>query len=284
MKENNPLQMETNVQPDVEVSESQVKQDDILSRVSSFMTENAPKEPVEKDFHFDINDIDKIEDPNSREYVQKAHKSLEKAYQKKFQDLSEIRKTLESSLQNKRDWTPDEIKKMMETDQNFLYSLQQLAGLDKQAQDSEEYSALSEAERMKISNLEREIHALRNQAQIDIEKQQHEMLSQRYSDYDPQAIDSLKSDFIAGKVQATNEHLYKVLNYEKNVKAAYEMGRREALTGNVEKLQSSSLDGQSALGAPSPFKKQENEDSKSFWNRIAAQTLKSVNTKQNIRN
>ena len=89
------LKVEEKVEPKVEEQKvepkvEEVKEEDIVSRVSG---EIKPVPKQETNDIFNINDIDSIEDPKAREYAQKAYKSFEKGYQKKFQELAETRKT-----------------------------------------------------------------------------------------------------------------------------------------------------------------------------------------------
>ena len=253
------------------------QQDDLLSRVTSFMQDNPPKsEPQDDGARFDINDIDRIEDPHARDLVKSAYKSFESGYQRKFQELAQLRKSLESATNEK--WTPERIQRLI-NDPEFVAAAQQVAGTNQNSSE-DEYSNLSDAEKAKISNLERELANLRKQNMDSINQQEHQTLASRYSNYDPKAIDTIKADLISGKVRANNEVIYKAMYHDENVKKAYELGRNDERTGNVSKLESASVDGQNTSQAFQPLEPQEGESSKSFWRRIADAAVKQTKTNQ----
>jgi hypothetical protein len=268
-------------------------QDDLLKRVGEFQKENPPDANLDhsQTQGFGLSDIEKIEDPVAREAALNAYKSLEKGYNQKFQALAEQRKALESQGQNSnnqtlnRQWTPEEVQKLA-NDPSFVQAAQQVYGTqaDPNAQvSSDEYSALTDVEKAKMAAYDQKIAMLEKQLVSASNRQQHETLQSKYPDYNPQAIDTIKADLIAGKVQATNEHLYKAFNYEKNVQNAYEMGLQEGLKGTSERRQYASPEGQIAVASTPPVEKMEGESSKAFWKRIASGVLNKTSQQNPIK-
>lgn len=245
-------------------------QDDILTRVTNFMSTNEPKEPVDKDTQFDASLKDEITDPKVKEYLEAKEKSLERGFQSKFQEIAELRKALESQTNEK--WSPERIQSLM-NDQEFLQAAQSVVQTDDKS--SDEWSALSEDEKAKIQKNESEL-AFIKQKYIEQQKAQEDaQLKEKYGNYDPQKVDTITADMLKGNVQATREHIYKAFTHDENVKRAYEMGRKDALSGNNEAYQAASIDGQaSRQESRTPVEAKEGESTKSVFRRIAEKAMR----------
>lgn len=276
--------VEPTVTPVVEPQNIQIpdpKPDDLMQRVASFVDDNEPKVKVEDDFHFDASKISEIEDPKAREYAENAYKSLQKGFNQKFQEIADLRKAMESNQSQNQQWTVERVQSLI-NDPQFVQVAQQVAGQNPDGQ-SDDYSALSPTEKARIDKQEAQILALQNQLTSSQNQAQHEFLSTKYSDYKGQAVDTIKADMIAGKVNATNEHIYKAFNFDKAVNNAYALGRKDERMGIVEKSESASIDSQNTVQSDAPIKKEDNESSKSLWNRIAAKSIQLAAKTQEIR-
>jgi hypothetical protein len=246
----------------------------LLQRVSSFKPEETKAPEENKPDTFNPNDIESIEDPQAKEYAQKAYKSLEKGYQKKFQDLAALRKEVEAMKQDSNTWTPERVNKLL-NDPTFVQSAQQIAGLSQEAQD--DYSALSEQERKEIASLKQELNMLKqNSTQAEI-RAQDEHLKSTYANYDSSAVDTLTADLLAGKVQAGRGDLWKVIDYENAVQRAYELGRQDNRGGLEEKVNSSSAtEGLNISQNANVQKKESGESSESYFSKLGQKALEKI--------
>jgi hypothetical protein len=272
--------VETPVAPVVETPKVE---EDLLTRVAKFekkAEEQKSSVPIEEDFKFDLNEINKIQDPAAKEYALKAYKSFQRGFNTKFQEVADLRKTLEQQInveKNKGDssnWSPEKVQSLL-NNPDFVKAAQSVAGIS-----NEEYSALSETEKAKLSNLEREITRLTNLNQQSLINQQDAQFKSKYANYDARAVDTLTSDMIAGKVQATREHLWRVLDYEPAVKRAYEMGRADERSGLNEKINSVSAGGYNVSPNETQVKREDGETSESFFQRLARKNLNRFATQQ----
>jgi len=237
--------------------EDQVKQDsqeDIVSRV-------AQPEPPKTEEVFNVDDIEKIEDPKAKEYAQKAYKSFERGYQKKFQDLAEQRKSLETKLTESTKWSPEKIQGLLQ-DPEFVKSAQAVAG----NQTEPEESPIAIENKKKIRELE---------AQIAIEnaRRQDDVLRTKYKDYSPQEVDSLVEGLLSGKIRPSREDLWKFLKSEAYIKRAYELGKQDRKLDVTEKIESSSVEGITATPGEEKPKKLEGESDEAYFKRIALHNL-----------
>jgi len=215
--------------------------EDLITKVSQFKeTLDKTQVPQTQGEGFDIRDIDKIEDPQAREYALQAFKSFQRGFDKKFQDLAKLRKEYEETLKNggNGQWTAEKIQNLL-NDPQFVQAAQQVAGNSQQ----DDYSALSEAEKQKLQEVDMQIKNLQSQNAQLLKRQQDERLTQRYANYNSEAVDVLTADLLSGKVQATREHLHKVLDYEDAVNRAYKMGLQDRQAGMSDRISSMSTDG-----------------------------------------
>ena len=90
------------------VVETPVKED-LISRVSKVKVDKTPEVNIEEP-KFDINDIEKIQDPQAKEQALRAYKSFQRGFNEKYQELAQIRKELDAIKNQATNWTPDRIK------------------------------------------------------------------------------------------------------------------------------------------------------------------------------
>ena len=76
------------------VVETPVKED-LISRVSKVKVDKTPEVNIEEP-KFDINDIEKIQDPQAKEQALRAYKSFQRGFNEKYQELAQIRKELDA--------------------------------------------------------------------------------------------------------------------------------------------------------------------------------------------
>lgn len=219
---------------------------DIINRASKFVEDNAPKAPVADNVDYNSQDLDKllegVTDPAIKEQLIKKSKSLEKGFNNKFQQIADLRKQLENTVSQSQQWTPEKVKSLLQ-DPMFVQSAQSIAGsTPPDGMTEEEYSQLTDGEKAKLAKLpqiEQELSLLRNERFIAQKNEQDTRLKEKYQNYNPQAIDSLTSDLIQGKIQATREDLWKVRDYDDAVVRAYKMGLSDKNNKNQERMNAS---------------------------------------------
>lgn len=258
---------------------SQSSQDpDLLSRVALFKPKENSTNPDPKEIEFNPSDFDNIDSVEAaKDYAQKAYKSFEKGFQRKFQEIAELKKTLESNLSSsngRKDWTTADVQDLLK-DPTFIQAANGIIQSSGHSNsDDEVYSNLSEEDRREINSIKEQNRILLQQQNAFLQKQQDEMLKSRYPNYDAQAVDTITADLLKGKVQNTREYIWKAYDFENAIKRAYEMGRTDARQGINENVNVASYDGVSA--APSGnIKKEKNESNGQFMQRLYAAAIKS---------
>lgn len=255
----------------VEVKQEPVKKvEDIVSRVASFQPET--KKPTDEQPIFNVNDIDKIEDPKAREYARNAHKELERTYQKKFQDIAEIKKALESKTEPSS-WTTEKIQNLLK-DPSFIQAAQGIIGNSQPEQD-QEFSNLTDAEKQRIARIEKEHQMFLQQQNQFFLKQQDEQLKSKFPNYKPEAVDTITADLLQGKVNNTREYIWKAYDYEDAVNRAYQLGKKDALgeINNNNSVSSFSESGVSTSQPTSSVKMEDGESRENFFKRLYAANL-----------
>ena len=257
----------TTTAPQETVVTKKTPEPDLITRVSQVKVEPEVKKddsglPVEEP-KFDLNDIEKIQDPVAKDQALKAYKSFQRGFNDKFQQLAELRKTYETELTNNKTWTKDRIKQI-QSDPNFLKVAQEVLAeqkpIDANISDNE-WSAMTTSEKQQWHAMQERIKTLetQNQQQAILQqfRQQDEQLRPKYANYDPNAVDIITSELLSNKRQATREDLWKAIDYDSAVKRAYQLGLQDANGENKVKLNSASFDGvntQPAKEIPAPEK------------------------------
>lgn len=205
-------------------------EEDIFKRVSSFKPEEHKEETP-----FNVNDIEKIEDPKAKEYAQSAYKSFERGYQKKYQEIAQMRKEYEQKLaEANQPWTTERIQSLL-NDPNFVKAAQSVAGTNTEEEDPE------------LRKIKQQQQVLAQQLYTERMRREDEKLLNKYADYDPNAVDIITAELLTNKRIATREDIWKVMKYDEHVRRAYEMGRVDERDTRkkdlVDKQAASSIDG-----------------------------------------
>ena len=264
--------------------------EDILNKVLGHKTEeektpestDQPSSEEDADTKFNVNDIEKIEDPVAREYAQKAYKSLEKGYQQKFQTLAQKDKEVEALKEEMSMWTPEKVKSLL-SNQAFVDASSRIiesANPTKGQMSDDEWSNLNDSEKVQIKSLQDKVDKMERDSvnekhRVELDKQ-NTSLTQKYNNYDSSKIMQIRQDMMSGKLGATNEDLYKAFYHDENVKRAYEQGKQDSLKGNKERSDASSygIDSPSAIPAGKPLEKIKGESSKDRLVRIMMDKVK----------
>ena len=247
-------------------------EEDLVSRASKVKLE--AMKPLDED-RFDVKDIEKITDPVAKKYAETAYKSFQRGFNQKFQEIAELRKSLEAQKEQSTTWTPDRVKQLTE-DPKFVEAAKVV--MASQAPTGSgltdaEYSALSASEKQQLNSMQSELQQLRLQSIQQGLKQQDEHISKKYANYDAKAVDIITNELLTGKVQATREDLWKVYDYENAVKRAYELGRTDAVPGIAERTSASAYDGLQITRPSQAESPKEGESNTKAWGRIVLDNL-----------
>ena len=270
METDSSLTTETTATPEVQAEPQAIPEKSLSERVASFKAEETKAPETTTNDSFSSSDIESIEDPQAKEYAKQAHKSLEKAYQKKFQDLASLKKEVESLKQENSAWTPEKVNRLL-NDPTFVQSAQSIAT---QQPEQDSYSALSDQERKEIEDLKSKVKFFEQNISQTEKLRQDEHLQTTYANYNATAVDTLTADLLANKVHATREHLWKVSDYDNAVNRAYKLGRVDERQGIGEKVNSSSTtEGLNISQNREVLEKKENESSENYFVRLAKDNL-----------
>lgn len=206
---------------------------DLITRVAQVKTETKESSVTEPEF--DYKEIESIKDPVAKEIALKAYKSFQRGFNQKFQDIASLRKDLENKSQEFSNWTPERIQKLI-NDPKFVEAAKSVVGTQTEEQPYE-----TEADK-ELKVLKEKVRQLEGQTIQQTFKQQDEQISKKYANYNPQKVDEITADMLSGKVQATREHLWKVLDYESAVERAYQLGKEDRKLEMGEKHASASFD------------------------------------------
>ena len=231
------------------------------------------KDTLTKDtFGLTNEDFEKVQnDP----VLSKFYKSMQADYTRKTQAAANDKKEAEKIKAEYSTWTPERVQQLL-NDQTFVNAAQSV--MKSQAPPTyegtqEEWSAMSEADKVKFQRLEQEVNLMKQQNYQTRKLQEDVTLKNKYSNYDSQAIDILTADLLQGKVQATREHLWKVYDYEGAVERAYQLGLLDGKEGIKEKVASSSMEGTMATTNKEQPKPEKGENDRAFFRRIFLDNL-----------
>jgi hypothetical protein len=261
------------------------KEPELVTRVSQVKVEKAEEKETKptgeteiKEPEFDVTEIEKIKqkDPEAGAWAEKAYKSFQKGFNNKYQEIAELRKKLETQAKPEPiAWTPQRLQQEINKP-DFVSAAQEVVknqNPEGSGLTDVEYSTLSEKEKQKLQNMEKEILILKRENTLAQMKAQDEQLKVKYANYDPKAIDIITADMIAGRVQATREHLFKVLDYEDAVHRAYELGKQDKQLTNEEKVTSMSPEGTTAQATEGAVEREKNETDRAWFIRNALNRL-----------
>lgn len=280
--------------PVEQVKDTQQPSSDLMSRVTRFQADNKPVEPSQINDNsnegFDLKEIEAIADPIAKEQAMNAYKSFQRGFNKKYQELAELRKALQANLDtgNKQEesWTRDRIQTLI-NDPQFVKAAQEFQGTQ---EPDDDYSSLSEVEKTRLSTLEKELFDLKKSKEQNLETQrimerqrQHEQYSQKYANYKSDEVDALSLEIASGKLQTTPEHIYKAFKHDENCENAYQMGLRDAREGITEKAGVLSIEGQNTYRSDEPVVRQQGESSKAVWARCGQNALAKLSSNTSIK-
>jgi hypothetical protein len=107
-----------------------------------------------------------------------------------------------------------------------------------------------------------------------LKSQQDAQLKNKYTNYAPDMIDTLTTDLIQGKRQATREDLWKAVDYDDAVRRAYELGKQDKNFDNKEKIAGMTFESGRNMTTPTSVERQKGESTDSFMRRSYAEHTK----------
>ena len=247
-------------------------EESIVSRASKVKLEMPKaKEEPSNPFSLTREDWDKVQsDPSLKKYYQ----SMLTDYQKKTSELSEQRREIEKQKVS-ANWTPERIQQLL-NDPTFVQAAQQVASVQNPPNSGlsdQEYSALTDKEKAQLNSMQNEVQQLKLQNYQMQQKQQDELLRQKYANYAPDIVDTTIHKLVNNEVQATREDIFKVIDYESAVQRAYQLGKQDRQLENTEKQQSMSAEGYNATPQNSVPSIDKGESTSSYWKRLAVARL-----------
>ena len=254
----------------VPVVQPEPVQEDLVSRVSKVKPpEEAKKEIDEK---FNINDLDaaieKLPDPLIKEQVLGLKKSLLKGENQKYQEIANLRKQYESELSKSNSWTPEKVQGLLNNPE-FVNAAQSIV-----TPQQDNGSMLTAQEKQQLEENNRKVNTLLQQ-NLQLQRvQQDSQLKNRYANYKPEVVDNVFNELVMGKVQATREDLWKVIDYENAVMRAYELGKQDKNQQNQERVQGMTLATGMNMPQPQSIEKQKGETIQNFLLRSYAEHAK----------
>jgi hypothetical protein len=276
--------------PEVEADNlpSQNEADDLTSRASGIELENEASHEEKKFDRNEYNDILSKLPPEVQEQAKLYQRSIQSDADRKYQEAARLREEAEE-LRN-AGWDRDTVQRAL-NDPTFKSHIQQLK--EEQAyQQNPEGSGVSDEEWSYLSPKEKALLYETRKSQLEqankfnayLQKQEYEKqdleIKSRYKNYDPKKVDDIFQGLLSGKVQATREHLWKVLDYEDAVKRAYKMGQADKNMDINDKVQASSSTGNLNIQQSSDVpKRNEKESTVEYFKRIAARNAQKYGVK-----
>lgn len=240
------------------------QQESLITRVAKFKDESL-SQTKEDDSSFDVHEIEQIADPKAKEYALKAYKSFERGYGKKFQDLAAMRKDyeqrqaeLDKLKQQYSNWSPERIDELLKNPE-FVEAAKKYQGIEEPDP--------------KVKEVEKRIAQLEQERYLMELRRQDEQLSTKYPDYNSQLVNQVRDELITGRRQATNEDLWKVINFESAIERAYKLGLQDKKIQLNDKMNSSAIEGTTVSTAEEPLTRQDNENGENFLKRIFLKNL-----------
>jgi len=254
------------------------KEVDLITRVSQVKPEppkDAPKVPDGEKFN--INNLDEqintIQDPTLKEQFVNFKKSLLRGENQKYEEIANLRKEYENKLAaSNANWTPERLKQELNKP-DFVQAANTVlnTGNPTQQQGDDQYSALSDGEKAEIRALKQKLDTLEQSNWNSVKTNQDATLSDKYANYDPNSIDKITTDLMQGKVQATREDLWKVIDYNNAVQRAYELGLSDKKEQNQERADGMShFDGGGSVTPSNAQMREKGETTEQFMRRSYA--------------
>jgi len=273
------------------VQATETKMEDIVSRVSSFKAqpkEGAESLPSQDAIAFNVKDFDKIQDPTARKLAEDAYKSMQADYTRKTQALASEKKQMESlkaQLEQSGQFTQTKIQELL-NNPSFVQAAKEYEASQRVNQQSAQTGDLTEEEFSYLSPEQQKLYLsqkrMHEQSQSMLTNLSQELLSMKtqkedtelagkFKNYDSNVVNQTYKDMMAGKVQATREHLWKAIDYDDAVNRAYQVGQMDERQGISEKRQASTTVGgvnTQTIDADIPLKDKK-ESFSDYWKRLA---------------
>lgn len=218
------VKVETLVVPEVKV---EAPKEDLFKRVAEFKPVEQPKQVVANEFGLTQEDYEKVTtDPTLSKY----YKSLVSGSSKKFQEAAELRKQAEAKLSESNKWTPSRIQELL-NNPDFVMSAQAVAqnqAPKNSGMSDQEWSALSDTDKAKFQHLEQRQSQMEQLLLNERRAKEDEVLKAKYPDYAPDIVDTTISNLVSGKVSASREDIWKVINFDTVMNKAYLLGKQDA--------------------------------------------------------
>lgn len=249
----------------------------IVNRVANFKAETTQSNSNQSDeVVFDPKMFDNIKSAeDAKRVAESAYKSYEKGFQKKFQDVAELRKTLESKVTNEpSSWTTERVNTLLK-DPSFVAAAQGMLGETDNSMSDESYSALSESEKRRIDTIEKQNKSLIQKQNQFLQHQQDDLLKQKYPNYKSDAVDTITAELLQGKVKNTREYIWKAFDYEPGLTRAYELGKQDARTSITENAEVASFTG-GETQASSDVKREKGESNENLMRRLYTKAVKGI--------
>lgn len=238
-------------------AEVQKPQESIVTRASKVSLDNPKKadEGQTESIQFNVKDLDKISDPVARKLAEDAYKSFQGDYTRKTQALAQERKEMEgfkSKLDSMKSWNPERIQEEL-NNPSFVQAAQEYQRrLNPQTPQQtsngnselteEEFSYLAPEQQklyLKTKQMEQSLNIVNTRLQASEVEKEDMSLKGKYANYEPRTVNEIYQDMMSGRVQATREHLWKVVDYENAVQRAYQLGLEDRKPGMQEKVSAS---------------------------------------------
>ena len=209
---------------------------------------------------------------DQRNILESAYKSLQKGANVSFQQAAEIKKQYESNVQ--KPWTVDRVNDLT-ADPEFARAAQEAAKIRASQNNSageltdEDWSTLTATEKNELKIIRENQVQLNQMLQSQATLREDDQLKTTYAAYNPDAVTQLQTQLMDGRVNATREHLFKVLDYEDAVNRAYKLGREDEQSGIQHNVtQASTQVGGTTTFAENPPEKVEGETNLQHWHKV----------------
>ena len=286
-----PVAQPVQAQP-VQPISTEPKKEELIRRAASFKPAPTDAKPADSTFDFKAYQdyVTSVQDPTARKFIEDAYKSMTADYTRKMQPIAAQGKeveTLKQQVEQLSRFTPDRIQQML-TDPTFVQAAQEYmrknGGQPSNGNGTHGSSGdLTEEEFGYLPPEQQKMYTAQKQTQGMLASMQSELtsmrtqkedteLSSRYPNYESTQVNKIFSDMMTGKVQATREHLWKVVDYEDAVHRAYSMGRSDERDGVTEKRNASTITGgvNAANTQPDVPAQQKGESFQAYWRKLSS--------------
>jgi len=226
--------------PDPEPTVTAAPEPDLVTRVSEMKPVSEPTEPGGFDKETHDKAIDSLP-PEIKAQVKAYESSVMSGANKKFMEAAEIKKELAQP------WTTARVQTLL-NDPTFVASAQEITQKQALAQNPQgsglqdtEWSALTDNERKQFFAVQQGQIQMQGQMNHLLAMQEDQNLMTRYKNYNARAVDQAQDDYRNGRVNATREHVHKILDYDNAVQRAYELGKQDRQTDIKGKVDASTL-------------------------------------------